>query len=102
MAASLSAFSVFRFKLVASCIRTSFLGWEVLQSLHDHAMWLFAVMARRNTYGLSVTPVGYYKGAMENHSRGTPRELFCLVKMRYFRATGMIFPRLALLRPFFY
>jgi hypothetical protein len=28
---------------------------------------------------------------------GVPRGLFCMVKMRYFRATGMIFPRLALL-----
>jgi hypothetical protein len=26
---------------------------------------------------------------------GVPQELFCMVKMRYFRATGMIFPRLA-------
>jgi 1-aminocyclopropane-1-carboxylate deaminase/D-cysteine desulfhydrase-like pyridoxal-dependent ACC family enzyme len=52
---------------------------------------------------LSITPVGAV-----NHSRGVlhesykkslpcgvPQELFCMVKMRYFRGTGMIFPRLA-------
>jgi hypothetical protein len=51
---------------------------------------------------LSITPVGYF-----NHSRGVlhgsykkllpcgvTQELFCMVKMRYFRGTGMIFPRL--------
>jgi hypothetical protein len=27
---------------------------------------------------------------------GVPQALFCMVKMRYFRGTGMIFPRLAL------
>jgi hypothetical protein len=27
---------------------------------------------------------------------GVPQELLCMVKMRYFRGTGMIFPRLAL------
>jgi hypothetical protein len=26
---------------------------------------------------------------------GVPQELFCMAKMRYFRGTGMIFPRLS-------
>jgi hypothetical protein len=38
---------------------------------------------------LSVTPVGYFTGAI--------KKLFCMAKIRYFRATGVIFPRLALL-----
>jgi hypothetical protein len=44
----------------------------------------------------SITPVGYFTGAIKNHSR-VPQELFCMAKMRYFRATEIIFPRLALL-----
>jgi hypothetical protein len=44
-----------------------------------------------------ITPVGYFTGAIKNHSCGvSPQELYCMVKMRYFRVTGMIFPRLAL------
>jgi hypothetical protein len=46
---------------------------------------------------LSVTPVGYFTGAIENSSRGVSPWDFCMAKMRYFGATGMIFPRLALL-----
>jgi hypothetical protein len=46
-----------------------------------------AVKARRNTYGS-------YKKSLPC---GVPKELFCMAKMRYFRGTGMIFPRLALL-----
>jgi hypothetical protein len=43
---------------------------------------------------LSVTPVGA-KSLL--WAWGDPHGLFCMVKMRYFRATGMIFPRLPLL-----
>jgi hypothetical protein len=47
---------------------------------------------------LSITPVGYFTGAINKSLPcGVPQELFCLAKMRYFRGTGMIFPRLALL-----
>jgi hypothetical protein len=53
----------------------------------------------------SVWPGEILTGAI-NHSRGVllrspcgvvPQELFSMAKMRYFRGTGMIFPRLALL-----
>jgi hypothetical protein len=47
---------------------------------------------------LSITSVGYFTGAIKKSLLcGVPQELFCMVKMRYFRGTGMIFPRLALL-----
>jgi hypothetical protein len=50
----------------------------------------FTVKARRNTYGsYQSLQWGYFTGAIKN--------LFCMVKMMYFRGTGMIFPRLALL-----
>jgi hypothetical protein len=46
---------------------------------------------------LSITPVGYFTGAIKKSLPcGVPQELFCMVKIRYFRGTGMIFPRLAL------
>jgi hypothetical protein len=47
---------------------------------------------------LSITPVGYFTGSYKKSLPcGVPQELFCMAKMRYFRGTGMIFPRLALL-----
>jgi hypothetical protein len=38
---------------------------------------------------------GYCTGSSYKKSLlcGVPQELFCMVKMRYFRGTGMIFPR---------
>jgi hypothetical protein len=46
---------------------------------------------------LSITPVGYFMGAKSlPWAWGVPQGLFCMVKMRYFRATGMIFPWLPL------
>jgi hypothetical protein len=60
---------------------------------------IISVMVRKNMYGrYTVTPVGYFTGAMENCSCGVSHwDYFALVKMRYLGATGMIFPRLALL-----
>jgi hypothetical protein len=43
---------------------------------------------------LSITPVGYFTGAIKNHSRVVSHRNYFA---RYFRGTGMIFPRLALL-----
>jgi hypothetical protein len=47
---------------------------------------------------ITVTPVGYFVGA-KSLLWGVPQGLYfaCIAKKRYFRATGMIFPRLALL-----
>jgi hypothetical protein len=46
---------------------------------------------------LSVTPVGYFTGAKSlPWAWGVPQGLFCMAWIRYFRATGMIFPRLPL------
>jgi hypothetical protein len=50
---------------------------------------------------LSITPVGYFIGAIKNHSCAVSHRnylVFCMAKMRYFRGTGIIFPRLALLQ----
>jgi hypothetical protein len=65
---------------------------------------VLAVYVRRNNYGSSpvtpVMPVGCFTGAIRKSLLwGVPLELFCMAKMsrRYFRATGMIFPRLPLL-----
>jgi hypothetical protein len=52
-----------------------------------------SVKARRNTYG-SYSSRGSYKKSLPC---GVPQELFCMAKMMYFKGTGMIFPRLALL-----
>jgi hypothetical protein len=50
------------------------------------------VKARRNTYGsYQSLPWG------TSLPCGVPQELFFMAKMRYFRGTGTIFPRLALL-----
>jgi hypothetical protein len=47
---------------------------------------------------LSVTPVEYFTGTkLLPWAWGDPQGLFYMAKMRYFRATGMIFPRLPLL-----
>jgi hypothetical protein len=46
---------------------------------------------------LSITPVGYFTGAIKNHSLGCPTGTILHGEiLRYFRATGVIFPRLAL------
>jgi hypothetical protein len=57
------------------------------------------VKARRNTYGSYQSPLwGTSHGSNKKSLPcGVPQELFCMAKMRYFRGTGMIFPRLALL-----
>jgi hypothetical protein len=53
------------------------------------------VKARRNTYGsYQLLPWGLHG----SYLKITPvRALFCMAKIIEFRATGMIFPRLALL-----
>jgi hypothetical protein len=43
---------------------------------------------------LSITPVGYFTGAIKNHSRAVSHRNYFA---RYFRGTGMVFQRLALL-----
>jgi hypothetical protein len=46
---------------------------------------------------LSITPVGYFSDGSYKKSLpcSVPQELFCMAKMRYFRGTGMIFPKVS-------
>jgi hypothetical protein len=70
----------------------------VLQHVHvsvkiivPHDLW-------RGVAFLSEGQEKYFTGVIKKSLQwGVAQELFCMVKMRYFRGTGMIFPRLALL-----
>jgi hypothetical protein len=66
-------------------------------------MSVTAEKARRNTYG-SYQSLQWGTFVLHRSYKkitpglwGVPRELICMAKIRYFRATGVIFPRLALL-----
>jgi hypothetical protein len=45
---------------------------------------------------LSITPVGNFTGTIKNHSRAVShRNYFAWRKTRYFRGTGMVFPKVS-------
>jgi hypothetical protein len=56
------------------------------------------VKVRRNTYGRYQSLLwGLHGSYLKITPVGVPQGLFFMAKMKYFRATGMIFLRLALL-----
>jgi hypothetical protein len=79
-------------------LKNCYLRWKIVICHFGPELWGVAVKARRNTLGA----INHSRGVLHRSYKkslpcGVPQELFCKGKMRYFRGTGMIFPRLALL-----
>jgi hypothetical protein len=80
-------------------------GFDTLKHSSNCTMHMHALCCVRQCHrtgeilmgAINHSRVGYFTGAIKNHSRacGVPQELFCMANMRYFRGTGMIFPKVS-------